>query len=275
MHYYYYKTSKDISIALLLLRSDRFWTPILLAPLLLLHTDRFWTTPLFALPLLHSDGFGTTLLFSLLLQHPDRFWMTLLFGVPLSHSFFQSMVVVLPIKESYNLTDFERLFYLHYNYCYYYTDRFSTTLLFALLLQHWQIFNDSYCTISTTTATLKDFQRLLFALLLLQHSEIFNDSYLHYCYYYCNTQRFSTNLLFALLLQLLQHSEIFNGSFICTIAATTTATLRDFQRLLFALLLLLLKKHWKIFNDSYLHYCFYCTLTDFQRLLFALLLLHW
>ena len=201
--------------------------------------------------------------------------MTLLFGVPLSHSFSQSMVVVLPIKESCNLTDFERLFYLHYNYCYYYTDRFSTTLLFALLLQHWQIFNDSYCTISTTTATLKDFQRLLFALLLLQHSEIFNDSYLHYCYYYCNTQRFSTTLLFALLLLLLQHSEIFNDSFICTIA-TTTARLRDFQRLF------------------YLHYCcyYYCntqrfsttfictiatttkkTLKDFQRLLFALLLL--
>ena len=201
--------------------------------------------------------------------------MTLLFGVPLSHSFSQSMVVVLPIKESYNLTDFERLFYLHYNYCYYYTDRFSTTLLFALLLQHWQIFNDSYCTISTTTATLKDFQRLLFALLLLllQHSEIFNDSfictiatttatlrdfqrlfYLHYCcYYYCNTQRFST-------------------TFICTIATTTKKTLKDFQRLLFALLLLL---HSDRFWTTLICTTTTTTLIDFERLLFALLLLHW
>ena len=133
--------------------------------------------------------------------------MTLLFGVPLSHSFFQCVVVVLQIKESYNLTDFERLFYLHYNYCYYYTDRFSTTLLFALLLlQHSDRFSTTLiCTI--TTVTLGDFQRLF---------------YLHYCCYnYCNTDRFSTTLLFALLL-LLQHTDRFSTTLNCTIATTTT-----------------------------------------------------
>ena len=150
------------------------------------------------------------------------------------------------------LKDFQRLFYLNY-YCN--TDRFSTTLiaLFLQLLQHWKIFNDSYlhyyccntprfsttliCTIATTTATLRDFQRLF---------------YLHYCcYYYCNTQRFST-------------------TFICIIATTSKKTLKDFQRLLFALLLLL---HTDRFSTT-LFRTSTTTLIDFERLLFALLL-HW
>ena len=162
------------------------------------------------------------------------------------------------------LKDFQRLSYLRY--CYYCnTDRFSTTLLFALLLllQHWKIFNDSLiCTI--TTATLTDFQRLLFALLLLlQHWQIFNDSYLHYYYY--NTDRFSTTL-------------------ICTIATTTTLT--DFQRLSYLhycyyyftdrfwttlICPTTTTALWQIFNDSYLHYCYYCNTDRFSTsLLFTL-----
>ena len=156
------------------------------------------------------------------------------------------------------LTDFQRLL-LHYFYNYCNTERFSTTLictitaatlrdfqrlLFALLLlllQHSEIFNDSFiCTIATTTATLRDFQRLF---------------YLHYCcYYYCNTQRFST-------------------TFICTIATTTKKTLKDFQRLLFALLLLL---HSDRFWTTLICTTTTTILIDFERLLFALLLLlHW
>ena len=145
------------------------------------------------------------------------------------------------------LKDFQRLSYLRY--CYYCnTDRFSTTLLFALLLllQHWKIFNDSLiCTI--TTATLTDFQRLLFALLLL-----------------------------------LQHWQIFNDSLICTIATTTTLT--DFQRLSYLHYYYFTDRFWttlicpttttalwQIFNDSYLHYCYYCNTDRFSTsLLFTL-----
>ena len=216
--------------------------------------------------------------------------MTLLFGVPLSHSFFQSVVVVLQIKESYNLTDFQRLFYSHFYYYNTLTD-FQRLLFALLLLQHSEIFNDSFiCTIAaTTTATLTDFQRLF---------------YLHYYCYYNNTDRFWTTLLFALLLQL-QHTDRFWTTLIYTIATTTTHwqilndsylhycynynTLTDFQRLLFAPLLQLqhtdrfwttlictiatTTTHWQILNDSYLHYCYnYNTLTDFERLLFAPLL---
>ena len=58
-----------------------------------------------------------------------------------------------------------------------------------------------------------------------------SDSYLHHYYYYYYTDRFWAAL-------------------ICT---TTTTTLTDFERLLFALLLL----HWQILNGSYLHYFYY------------------
>ena len=131
--------------------------------------------------------------------------MTLLFGVPLSHSFFQCVVVVLQIKESYNLTDFERLFYLHYNYCNTLTD------FQRLFYSHCYYYN-----------TLTDFQRLLFALLLLQHSEIFNDSFI--CTIAATTTATLTDfqrLLFALLL-LLQHTDRFSTTLNCTIATTTT-----------------------------------------------------
>ena len=132
---------------------------------------------------------------------------------------------------------------------YYYTDRFWATL------------------ICTTSTTLTDFERLLFALLLL-HWWILSDSYLHYYYY---TDRFWTTFICPTTTTLWQ---ILNESFIYS---TTTTTLTDFERLLFALLLL----QWWILSDPYLHYYFYTdrfwttlicptttTLTDFERVFY-------